>query len=69
MMISKEHRDYIKLHYHVLHTIRKRYKYIPFRYINRKIKQKWSIIQYNKFMQLYDATTQKSQTIQWSDDI
>lgn len=66
---SDEHKEYMKLHYSVMQRYKSRYKHIPFRYINRSIKRKWSIIQYNKIMKNYDTSVPKKQTIRWSDDV
>ena len=66
---SDEHREYIKLHYSVLQKYRVHYKYIPFTYIHKRIKRKWSVMQYNKIMEKYDTNTPKTQTIRWSDNI
>jgi hypothetical protein len=68
-LTTNEHKEYIKLHYNIMQRYKKHYKHIPFRYINRTIKRRWSVIQYNKIMNQYDTSTQKTQTIHWSDDV
>jgi len=69
VLTAEQHKEYMKLHYSVMQRYKSHYKHIPFRYINRSIKRKWSIMQYNKMMKDYDASTPKKQTIRWSDDV
>lgn len=62
-----ERNEYLSLHYKVQQYYRKHYKYIPFRYIQRKINRKWQIRCYEKNDQV--KMEEHQPTIRWSDNI
>jgi len=61
--------EYVKLHYFMQKIYRKKYPYIPFRYIQKHIARQWQIKCYNKADDGCDDNTPHQGVLKWCEPL
>ena len=65
---KSERKEYLAIHYKLQNYYRKHNRYIPFKYIQRKIIQKWQLHCYEKNNQI-NINEAKGTFIRWSENL
>ena len=67
---ATEYREYIALHYKLQKYYRKWNPYVPFKYIQKKINQKWQLTCYDRMNRsIQDVEDQQQPMIRWADNL